>query len=178
MLFHFWKQKTTKLLSLLHLHRGNQRSAYGEVVYCGIEEAFPKAVIAETKGLYQETLTRPSPAYALISITSATIVDGRILITTRSDEKVNLRNRSVIHTPNSTELLNLPVQEPLSEADVGDVALIGFGSNPVENGRHQAVCEGILLHSSQGKTISKTSYMLNNILFLNTVKQLNKTFCG
>lgn len=121
------------------------------MAYRGIEEAFPDAVIGQKKGVYQET-TRPNPPHALISISSACIMDGRIEVVTRLNEKINLSNRSVVHTQNSIEPLVLPVKYPSSNGDVGDVILVGFGPNPLTAfGRYQGLCEGILLNSARGK---------------------------
>lgn len=133
------KQKSSDVLSLLNF------KANGGVVYHGIKEAFPNAVIAETKGMYQEP--RPNPPCALISISGAVTQDGRIWFFTRLDEVVNLSNNSIRHTPNSIKLITLPVQTPSSEEDVGDVLLVVFGSKPTGFGRYQAVCEGVVLLS-------------------------------
>ncbi|KAL9971085.1 hypothetical protein ACROYT_G023571 [Oculina patagonica] len=111
------KLDTNKILSLLNFKE------CGGMVFPSITQAFPNAVIAETKGIYQET--RPNRPYALISISYAVKVDGRIELVTRS-------------------------RPPSSEEDVGAVILVGFGSNPMKNGRYQAVCEGILCEESPG----------------------------
>ena len=124
--------------------RVNQKnSEYGGMVYHGIEQAFPNAVIAATKGIYQET--RPTCRFAMISISNAVTFDNRIFFTTRACEMVNLSNRTVHYASNSIKPVNLPVQDPSSEEDVGGVVLVGFGSNPLAYGRYQAFCEGILL---------------------------------
>ncbi len=129
-------------------------------MFPSITQAFPNAVIAETKGIYQET--RPNRPYALISISYAVKVDGRIELVTRSGEVVSLSNRSAKDTSDPTKLVTLPVQDPSSEEDVGAVILVGFGSNPMKNGRYQAVCEGILC---EGTSTSKAFCIVNNFLF-------------
>lgn len=105
-------------------------------------------MIAET-GVHQET--RPHPAYALISISRAATLDGRIVFVTLLDEMVDLSNRSLKHTCNSIE--PVPLSVPTSEEDIGDVVLVGFGSNPTDFGRFQAMCEGIILKPAQGKQV-------------------------
>lgn len=118
-------------------------------VYRGIKDAFPKAVIAEITGVHQET--RPDPPYALISISYAETLDGRVVFVTQLGEMVDLSNRSLKHTSNSVELVQLSV--PTSEEDVGDVVLVGFGSKPTDFGRFQAMCEGIILKPAQGAQV-------------------------
>lgn len=132
------KQESSYVLSLLHFREN------GGVVYHGIEEAFPNAVIAETRGMYQQT--RPNPSCALISIAGAVAKDGRVGFLTRQGELVDLKNNS-IH-----KLFTLPPQAPSSEDHVGDVVLVVFGSNPTEFGRYQAVCEGVFLHNPAKST--------------------------
>ncbi|KAL9971086.1 hypothetical protein ACROYT_G023572 [Oculina patagonica] len=136
------KLETNKILSLLNFRE------CGGMVYPSVKEAFPNAVIAKTKGIYQET--RPNHPYALISISYAVKVDGRIELVTRSEEVVTLSNRCASHTSDPTKLVTLPVQDPSSEEDVGAVILVGFGTNPMKNGRYQAVCEGILCEECPG----------------------------
>lgn len=123
-----------------------------------IKEAFPNAVISEIRGISQRT--RPDPPYALISISYASIVDGRIRFVTRSGESLNLRNRSLSHTSNSTNVVTLSVQEPSSEEDVGDVCLVGFGSTLADSGRYEAVCEGACILCSTQSTQVHTKGIL------------------
>ena len=128
-----WKQEVSEVVSQLPFGR----------VYRGIKDAFPEAEIAETRGVHQET--RPDPPYALISISLAVTCDDRIALVTQLDEVVDLSNRSLMHTPTSIGPVQLSNQIPMSKEDVGDVALVGFGSKTTDIGRYQAMCEGIIL---------------------------------
>ena len=66
---------------------------------------------------------------------------------------MDLRNRCSIHSSNTIELVPLSGHIPTSEEDFGDVVLVGFGSNPTNFGRFQAMCEGIILKPVQGTQV-------------------------
>ncbi len=122
------------------------------MVYPSVKEAFPNARISDNWCIYN--ITRPDPPYALVSISFAVIVDGRIVFNTQSGEQVNLSNRSVSHMPKPTEQLTLSVQDPPSE-DVGVVLLITFGSNPTNGNIFNAVCGGIFC---EGKSTPEANF--------------------
>ncbi|XP_078368668.1 uncharacterized protein LOC144652516 isoform X2 [Oculina patagonica] len=144
------KLETSKVLSLLHF-KDDKRQLPGRVVCRSIKDAFSDAVITESKEVCQTSKTPFS--CCLISISRAYVVGFRIVIVTQLGEEVNLSNHSVIHGPNLTEPIILPVQDPVSEEDVGDVVLVGFESEPAENGTYQAFCEGILLRTAQSTQV-------------------------
>ena len=121
------------------------------IAHRGIAEAFPYAEIAATKGIFQNG-SRPSPPYALISVKTAVTGDERIYAITRLEEKINLNNRSRGMFKQSTlEEILLPVNEPTSEDDVGDVILVSFGTCRTSQDNYQAICEAILLRSREYK---------------------------
>lgn len=135
------------------------------MAYRGLAEAFPNAVISQRKGVYQDT-TRPNPPHALICISSACIVDGRIQAITLLNEEMNLSNRSFSHTQTSIEPRALAVENLSSDGAIGAVILVGFGFNPTACGKYHALCEGILINSAQGtqahtKRPSKYNHILN-----------------
>ena len=66
---------------------------------------------------------------------------------------VNLSNRSWKHATTSIEAIQLSKQVATSAEDVGDVVLVGFGSNATDFGRFQAMCEGIFLKPVQGMRV-------------------------
>lgn len=119
-------------------------------IYRGINDAFPEAEVAET-GVHQER--RPHPPYALISISCAETVDGRIFFETRLGEKVNLSNRSLMYPSTSIKPFVLSNRVPRSEEDIGDVVLVGFGSSATGFNRFQAMCEGIFVKLVQGMQV-------------------------
>lgn len=120
------------------------------IAHRGIEEAFPYAKIAATKGIFQND-SRPSPPYALISVKAAATGDDRIYAITRLGETINLNNRSRgLYKQSIINELSLPVNEPTSEEDVGDVILVSFGTRTSQD-NYQAICEAILLRSCEYK---------------------------
>ncbi|XP_074625500.1 caspase-3-like isoform X1 [Acropora palmata] len=119
----------------------------GVVVFRGIANAFPKATIQE-KGIIQNDRPHPFHHYALISVLSAITQDGRIIVLTSLGEQVNLSNRSVTCYKKNIETVEVPIRQPVSGEDVGDVILIALGSKPTKEGYYIGVCEGILLSAS------------------------------
>ena len=119
-------------------------------IYHSIEEAFPASQIAEGRGVHQEN--RPNPPYALIRVSNAFIVDGRIVFKTQSGKVVDLSNRCLTN-PSTNQLVQLSKEDPKAEEDIGDVLLVGFGSRRTDFGRFQAMCEGIILKPVQGTQV-------------------------
>lgn len=117
----------------------------GVVVFRGIADAFPKATIQQ-KGIIQKRSLGPFHHYALVSVLRAITLDGRIVALTCLEEEINLNNRSLNCYKNSSiEIFEVPIRQPVSDEDVGDVILISLGSKPTEDGYYIGVCEGILL---------------------------------
>ena len=118
------------------------------MVFRGIADAFPEATIKE-KGIVQNDRPHPFHQYALISVLRAVTPDGRIIVLTRLREPVNFSNRSVTcYKKSSNEAFEVPIRQPVSDEDVGDVILIALGSKPTKEGYYIGVCEGILLSAS------------------------------
>ena len=154
-LFYYVTQEISTVLAQLQFGSGKHG-----VAYSGVAHAFPDAKIPPVgeKGIYQFD-RQPDPSCALISIQLAYALDGRIAAITRLDEVLNLSNRGRAHNPCGIKQVQLPVRDPRSEDDVGDVILVSFG-NETSNGSFQAVCEGILLGlgteaSNQGMVYSQ-----------------------
>lgn len=121
------------------------------VLFRGIADAFPNAVIpSQGKGIYQNT-TEPYPSCALIGVQDGYTRDDRIVVTTLLGEGVDLNNRSRSYKPSGIETVPLPVHHRSSINDVGNVMLVAFGSKTPQ-GSYQAVCEDILLWSNSGQT--------------------------
>ena len=98
------------------------------VLFRGIADAFPNAVIpSQGKGIYQKT-TKPYPSCALIGVQSGYTRDDRIVVTTLLGEEVDLNNRSRAYKPSGIETVPLPVHHRSSIEDVGNVMLVAFGS--------------------------------------------------
>ena len=110
------------------------------------------------KGINQ--YERPDPPYALISVVSCRTVDGRLRAVTRLGEEVNLKNRSRgEHKQSNIGEFLLPVQEPFSEEHVGDVFLCVFGDKITFQLKYEAICAGILLHSSSHQSEDISEWM-------------------
>ena len=119
------------------------------MVFRGIADAFPAATI-QGKGISQNDRPHPFHHYALISVLRAVTLDGRIIVLTSLGEQVNLSNRSVsCYKKSSNETFEVPIRQPVSDEDVGDVILIALDSKPTKEGYYYTgVCEGILLSAS------------------------------
>lgn len=81
---------------------------------------------------------------ALISIKAAKVVDGRVFIKTLQEEEpeCNLKNNCRNTKQSTIDEVSLQVGVPLSDQDVGSVALVSMGT------AKQVVCEGILLNTA------------------------------
>lgn len=142
----------------------------GVVVFRGIADAFPKATIQQ-KGIIQKRSPGPFRRYALVSVSRAITLDGRIIAFTCLEEEINLNNRSLNCYKNSSiEIFEVPIRQPVSDEDVGDVILISLGSKPTEDGYYIGVCEGILLsaRSSDEDNPSPISGKLKIVFFFHT----------
>lgn len=120
------------------------------VVFRGIKEAFPDAVITPDRTVQSG---RPHPPCALISVLASLTnpADDKLVLRTRLGEIVELNNRSCgEHKRGSCKLVRLPVGKP-SPKDVGTVILVAFHSKTSLGLSYQAVCEGILVCSSLGQ---------------------------
>ena len=126
----------------------------GVVAFRGIADAFPMSTKQESKEIYSkdDPLLPTRYTSALISVSRAVTLDERITALTRRNEEVNFMNRSLTCYKNTTniEAFEVPIRQPVSDEDVGDVILISLVSKPEER-YYTAVCEGILLSASSGK---------------------------
>ncbi|XP_068700285.1 uncharacterized protein [Montipora foliosa] len=145
---------------LSHLKFKGSSSGSSIRSYKGISEAFPNANIhSDARGISQTYLGRQC---ALVSVESLKTVDGRIHVTTRLGEKVNLYNssRSNYEDQSINELI-LPVKRPTSQDDVGDVILISFGSR-TEQGNYWGTCEGIFLNEDGSASEDPDRYKMTS----------------
>ena len=114
------------------------------MAYHGIEEAFPKAVVADPpdRGIRQRSGADSFRAeFALVSMKSAYIIDERIVFMTQLNEECSLKINCRAYKQSSIDMVVLPVRAPSSEEDVGDVVLIKLEGSSGS----QAVCEGVLI---------------------------------
>ncbi len=120
---------------------------FGESAFEGIKDAFPLAEIAETKGIYMESLP-PEPRMCLISMKYAVMENERIIFGTRNGEEVNLKLncRENLHLSTSPVVLQLRGLTD-DDDDVGNVASVKFSTSEcgIINPTYQAVCEGLVL---------------------------------
>lgn len=123
---------------------------YGENVFKSIKEVYPDAVLAKTNGMYLKRKPENANPF-LVSLKSGFIKNERIHFVTRGDGrdhvtdlKVNCRENLTL----STGRVDLPIRRMTSEDDVGDLALIKFGTLTDVNLRrviYPAVCEALIL---------------------------------
>ena len=120
---------------------------YAENVFESIKEGQPGAVLGNQKGMY---LTRkPENAKPfLVSLKSASIKNERICFQTKGDDhpidlKLNCRENLTL----STACVDLEIRSVTSEDDVGDLALIKFGTTDISLREpiYPAVCEALIL---------------------------------
>ena len=120
---------------------------YGVNVYRSIEEVCPNAVLGKQKGLYMKT--KPDkPKIILVSLKSGTIKNERIHFQTKGDDHtIDLKLNCRKHLTLSTAPVILQTRKVTDEEDVGDLALIKFGTADVSlrSPIYPAVCEGLIL---------------------------------
>ena len=115
------------------------------MAFRGTADAFPQATIHQ-RGIIQNNYPGPFHRYALISVMRAVTVDSRIKARTRLKEKINLNNRSLNCYKNSSiKKFKVPIRQPISDEDVGDVILVSLGSKPTKEGYYIGICEALLL---------------------------------
>lgn len=133
------------------LQFGGSRLYTGEAHH-GIKDAFPTVKISEKSCLYQDAQEGSSPGCALINVSKALLVDGRINFITRLGENCSLRNNCQRVRSSGIDKVHLQVQVPLSEQDVGNCfLLVNFGEKPTTDNysRYWGVCEAILLKNGR-----------------------------
>lgn len=118
----------------------------GVVVFRGIADAFPEATTQE-KGISQNNPLVPFHGYVLISVLRAVVRGCRIIALTRLKEGLDLTNRTLYCDENSSiEKFEVPIRQPVSDEDVGDVILVALCPKPEKY--HKGNCEGILFSAS------------------------------
>lgn len=133
------------------LQFGGSRLYTGEA-HRGIKDAFPTVKISEKSYLYQDAKEGPSPGCALINVSEALLVDGRVNFITRLGENCSLRNNCQRVRSSGIDKVHLQVQVPLSEQDVGNCfLLVNFGEKPTTGNysRYWGMCEAILLKNGK-----------------------------
>ena len=119
---------------------------YGQSAYKSIKEACPDARIGESKGIYLESQPE-APRIFLVSLKYGFIKNERVLFGTKGGEHVDLKLNCRENLSLSTSHVRLQLRRVTDEDDVGDVALIRFGTSecglryPIFPG----VCEGLIL---------------------------------
>lgn len=121
--------------------------AFGESAFKGIEDGFPDAIIAKTKGIYQECQPVPNPRICLISMHHAIIQNGRLCFVTRLGEYVDLRLNCRENLVLCTSPVPLQMRHLADDDDVGDVAVVKLEEPDFSLRKpiYQAVCEGLIL---------------------------------
>lgn len=122
--------------------------AFGESAFRGIKDGFPDAIIARTKGIYQESQPPvPNPRICLIAMRYAIIQNGRVSFVTRLGEYVDLKLNCRENLVLSTSPVRLQMRLLEDDDDVGDVAVVKLEAPDLSlrNPTYQAVCEGLIL---------------------------------
>ena len=120
---------------------------YGENVFESIKEVQPGAILGNQKGMYLKRKPENGKPF-LVSLKSAYIKNERIHFQTKGDDhlidlKLNCRENLTL----STARVDLQIRRVTSEDDVGDLALIKFGTTDVSLRQpiYPAVCEALIL---------------------------------
>ena len=120
---------------------------YGENVFKSIKEVYPDACLGKQKGMYLERKAENAKPF-LVSLKSGFIKNERIYFWTKGDDhlidlKLNCRENLTL----STARVDLQIRRVKSDDDVGDLALINFGTTDVSLRQpvYHAVCEALIL---------------------------------
>lgn len=121
--------------------------AFGKFAFRGIEDGFPDAEIAQTKGIYQRCTPKPNPRICFIGMRYGVIENERIRFCTRLGEFVDLKLNCRENLVLCTSPVQLQMKHLEDEDDVGDVAVVRIGEPEcnLRNPTYQAVCEGLIL---------------------------------
>lgn len=128
---------------------------YGENVHRGIKEACPKIKIGQTKGMYLESKPE-KPIIFLVSLKAGVIKNERITFVTKSGEQVNLKLNCRENLNLLTSCVPLQLRKVTGEDDVGDVAVVKFGTSEcgLRNPFYPGVCEGLILSKCANDIVS------------------------
>ena len=135
---------------------------YGENVFKSIKEVYPDACLGKPKGMYLERKAENAKPF-LVSLESGFIKNERIYFRTKGDDhlidlKLNCRENLTL----STARVDLQIRRVKSDDDVGDLALINFGTTDVylRQPVYPAVCEALILSKCFILFIVSTDYIL------------------
>ena len=121
---------------------------YGQSVFKSIKEACPGVVFCSKKGAYLDKKPE-NPRLFLVSLKDGRIKNERIIFRTKEDEQtINLKLNCREHCTLSSRPICLQIRKVQDKEDVGDTALIRFGTETTESMReptYPAVCEGLIL---------------------------------
>ena len=121
---------------------------YGESVFKSIKEACPGVIFCSQKGAYLDEKPENPPIF-LVSLKDGRIQNERLFFRTKEDEQaINLKLNCREHLTLSSSSVRLQIRKVQDEKDVGDTALIRFGTETADSTRkptYQAVCEGLIL---------------------------------
>ena len=122
---------------------------YGETVFKSIREACPGVVICPQEGRAHLHEKPEDPCIFLVSLKSGWIYNERLIFQTKEDEETfNLKLNCREHFTLSSKPVGLQIRKVQNEEDVGDTALIRFGTKTTHSLRkptYRAVCEGLIL---------------------------------
>ena len=120
---------------------------YGENVFKSIKEVHPDVCLGKQKGMYLERKPENAKPF-LVSLKSGFIKNERIYFQTRGDDhlidlKLNCRENLTL----STARVDLQIRRLRGDGDVGDLALIKFGTTDVSLRQpiYPSVCEALIL---------------------------------
>ena len=120
---------------------------YGENVFKSVKEVYPDACLGKQKGMYLERKGENAKPF-LVSLKSGFIKNERIYFWTKGDDhlidlKLNCRENLTL----SIARVDLQIRRVKSDDDVGDLALINFGTTDVSLRQpvYPAVCEALIL---------------------------------
>lgn len=121
---------------------------YGQSVFKSVKEACPGVIFCPKKGAYLDKKPE-NPRIFLVSLKDGRIKNEHIIFRTKEDEQtINLKLNCREHFTLSSKPIRLQIRKVQDEEDVGDTALIRFGTETTDSIRkptHQAVCEGLIL---------------------------------
>lgn len=128
---------------------------FGENVHRGIKEACPKVKIGQARGMHLESKPE-KPIIFLVSLKSGVIKNERITFITESGEQVNLKLNCRENLNLLTSRVPLQLRKVTGEDDVGDVAVLKFGTSKccLRNPFYPGVCEGLILSKCANDIVS------------------------
>ena len=106
---------------------------YGQSVFKSVKEACPGVVFCPKKGAYLDKKPE-NPRILLVSLNDGRIKNERIIFQTKEDEQtINLKLNCREHFTLSSRPIRLQIRDVQDKEDVGDIALIRFGTEKTES---------------------------------------------